>query len=330
MTPLVSIKFGSHLYGTATPASDLDLKGVHLPDAQSLLLQRVKGVITSNTKTDGGARNTADDVDFESFTLQRFLGLVAEGQTVALDMLFAPDWSLTEEPSPLWRIIQENRSRLLTRRYAAFVGYCRTQANRYGIRGSRVAAARSALTLLTGNMERLGTKAKLETVFGEVERLTAATEHMELIDRPQQHGQTIRHWSVCNKMMPYTASIKSATETMAAVVKEYGHRALAAEKNENVDWKAVSHAVRIATQAIELLQTGSVAFPRPDAERLVDIKLGRIPYRVVADEIDALLPAVVAAAEASSLPEKPDHDWIDGLVAATHREVIIGAADRAT
>jgi hypothetical protein len=325
MQPLVSIKFGSHLYGTSTPASDLDLKGVHLPDAQSILLQRVKGVINTQTKANPGERNTADDIDFESFTLQKFLTLVAEGQTVALDMLFAPEWALTTEPSPLWRTIQANRSRLLTRRYAAFVGYCRTQANRYGIRGSRVAAARAAMEFLASAMEEHGTTAKLQVVAPYIEEMTTTMEHMALDDRQQQHGQTIRHWSVCNKLMPYTSSIKSAHETVSAIVKEYGHRALAAEKNEGVDWKAVSHAVRIATQAIELLETGEVAFPRPDAERLVEIKLGRVPYKVVADEIDALLPAVEAAAERSRLPDKPDLDWIDSFVAQAHRDVIAGA-----
>ena len=45
---------------------------------------------------------------------------------------------------------------LVTRRSAAFVGYCRQQANKYGIKGSRVAAARKALTLLLEAVERLG------------------------------------------------------------------------------------------------------------------------------------------------------------------------------
>ena len=326
MQPLVSIKFGSHMYGTSTPASDLDLKGVHLPTADEILLGRVKGVVNTQTKANPNERNTAEDVDFESFTLQKFLTLAAEGQTVALDMLFAPEWALTAEPSPLWRAIQANRHKLLTRKYAAFVGYCRTQANRYGIRGSRVAAARAAMEFLASAMEDHGTTAKLSAVGPYVEEMTAEMDHMALEDRPQQHGQTVRHWSVCNKMMPYTASIKSAHETMSSIVRDYGHRALAAEKNEGVDWKAVSHAVRIATQAIELLETGNVVFPRPDAERLVEIKLGRVPYKIVADEIDALLPAVVAAAEASSLPEKPDHEWIDALVAGAYRGVVLAQA----
>jgi RNA repair pathway DNA polymerase beta family len=31
MDLVVKMRFGSHLYGTATPESDLDLKGVYLP-----------------------------------------------------------------------------------------------------------------------------------------------------------------------------------------------------------------------------------------------------------------------------------------------------------
>ena len=35
-------------------------------------------------------KNVAGEVEEERFSLQRVLGLAAEGQTVALDMLFAP------------------------------------------------------------------------------------------------------------------------------------------------------------------------------------------------------------------------------------------------
>lgn len=323
MTPLIEIKFGSHLYGTATPASDLDFKGVHLPGARELLLQRVKGVVTTTTKADERQKNTAEDVDRESFTLQKYLALAAEGQTVALDMLFAPSWAWTAEPSPLWLEVQANRSRLLTRKYASFVGYCRTQANKYGIRGSRVAASRRAASLLAAGVERLGTTAKLIEMAREVEAITAKTEHMAIVDIPSQAGGVVRHWEVCDRKMPYTASIKSAHAIMQRVVDEYGHRALAAETNNGVDWKAVSHAVRIARQAIELLQFGDVIFPRKDADHLLAIKTGQLPYRDVAAEIDALLPKIESEAARSWLPDAPDHEWIDNFVADAHRAVIL-------
>jgi hypothetical protein len=109
---------------------------------------------------------------------------------------------------------------------------------------------------------------------------------------------------------------------MRRLVGDYGHRALQAERQEGVDWKALSHAVRVATEAIELLNTGSVIFPRPDAAHLLAIKTGRLSYQAVAAEIDELLPAVEDAATRSALPEQPDTAWLDDFVASVHAEAV--------
>lgn len=322
MQVLVEMKFGSHLYGTQTPASDLDFKAVHLPAGRDLLLQRAKTVISEKTKTDGTAKNTADDIDRESYSLQRYLGLAAEGQTVALDMLFAPEWSFVREPSPLWLEVRANKGRLLTRRYASFMGYCRDQANKYGIKGSRVAASRLAMDSLAEAMARLGTTARLSEIAETAEALSAATEHMDHHDQTIQSGSIIRHWRVCGRSMPYTSSIKNAHEIMKRLVDEYGKRALQAEQNQGVDWKALSHAVRIGRQAVEVLETANVVFPRPDAAELLEIKTGARPYPAVAAEIERLLLEMEAAAARSTLPSAPDHAWIDDFVADAHRAAI--------
>lgn len=312
MKNIVTMRFGSHLYGTATPASDIDLKAVHLPDPRDILLGRVKGTISTSTKADPTRKNTADDVDTESFTLQQFLKLAAQGQTVAMDMLFAPAASWTENTGLWWRIVH-NRDKLLTRQSASFVGYCRSQANKYGIRGSRVAAARKARDFLDGPMLTNGNQ-PLAQLAEAVAAMSAETEHMAVINIPSQAGTDVLHWEVCGRKMPFTSSIKSAHDIMDRVVREYGHRALEAERNENVDWKAVSHAVRIARQAIELLETGHITFPRPEAEHLLAIKTGQLPYKEVADEIDRLLPEVETAAAASRLPDQADEAWIEELI----------------
>lgn len=133
MRQIVTIKFGSHLYGTATPQSDLDFKGVYIPCARDILLQRVKGSVSEQRQKAEKEKNLPGEVDRDTYSLQRFLGLVAEGQTVALDILFAPEWAMPEAPQPEWLEIAANRPRLLTRKSAAFLGYCRQQANKFAI-----------------------------------------------------------------------------------------------------------------------------------------------------------------------------------------------------
>lgn len=320
---IVEMRFGAHLYGTDTPESDLDVKGVYLPDGRDILLQRVSPTVTFSPAKAAGERNQAGDVDREYFSLQRYLELLAAGQTMAIDMLFAPDAAMLRPPAPLWRDIQAQAPRLVSRRATAFVRYCRQQANKYGIKGSRVATARQALALLTEAEAGHGTTARLAVIAPELERFTASSEHAGLIDAPMPGDRIVRHLEVCGRRMPYTASVKSAREVLQRLVDDYGQRALEAERNQGVDWKAVSHAVRVGREAIELFTTGRIRFPLAYADHLLRIKRGDMPYAVVAEEIEDLLAAVEAAAAASILPEAPDQAVLDDFVERAHRAKVL-------
>jgi len=322
MDLIVEMRFGSHLYGTDTATSDLDLKGVYLPSARDILLQRAAAA-PSEARKPPGTRNAPGDVDREVYSLQRYLELLAEGQTVALDMLFAPDWAMTMPPGPLWREIQANRNRLVSRRSAAFLRYCRQQANKYGIKGSRVAAAGQALALLSAAEARLGSQTKLARLAAELADFAAA-EHVALIDLPTPGGKLVRHLEVCGRKMPFTATIKTAREVTQGLANEFGERARQAERNEGVDWKALSHAVRVGREAIELLASGRITFPLPDADRIRRIKAGEIPYEAVVAEIESLLGEVEAAVAASALPDAPDQAFIDELVLGAYRRQVLG------
>ena len=328
MRKLVTIKFGSHLYGTSTPASDIDFKSVHVPAPRDVLLQRAKGSVSTARAKQEKEKNLPGEVEEESYSLLRYLQLASEGQTVALDMLFAPEWSMTGPPSPEWREVVANRARLVTKKSAAFLGYCRQQANKYGIKGSRVAAARRALDVLNEGVEQLGTQAKLDRLDYWIGLEVLRTEHMSVDEIPQAAGGIVKHWNVCGRKLQYTATIKHARDVVKALVDEYGQRALQAESQQGVDWKALSHAVRVGHQAVELLRTGNVTFPLPNAAHVLAIKTGKHPYQEVAAEIEHLLEEVENAAAQSPLPAEPDHAWIEGFVLDVYgREV--GLVERA-
>ncbi len=324
MELIVEMCFGSHLYGTDTPQSDIDLKSVYLPEPRDILLQRVKATIVVTPPKPPGQKNAPGEVDRETYSLQRFLGLLAEGQTMALDMLFAPESAMTMPPAPLWREIQANAHRLVSRRAATFLGYCRRQANTYGVKGSRVAATRKALGVLQEAEARLGGTAKLGEAAGELEALAAA-EHIAIVSLPTAGGKPLRYLEVCGHKAPFTASIKNAREIAGRLLEEYGHRALQAERNEGVDWKALSHAVRIGREAVELFKTGRIALPRPDAQHLLRIKQGGLPYHAVTEEIEGLLAEIENAAAGSSLPEAPDLEFIEELVIRAYAGRVAGA-----
>ena len=319
MREIVRMKFGSHLFGTSTPASDVDYKAVHVPDGRSILLGRVKAVYTQNTKTSTAERNTAGDIDSESYALQKFLALAAEGQTVAMDMLFATPSVWLSEPSYIWHEIRENKDKLITSRAASFVGYCRTQANKYGIKGSRMATARAIVELLEHSLRNGGTTHKLSAMYTVLDAFAKTHEHAamyEIEQHPEKDGpcHMIMHLEICNRKCPLTFTIKKAHEIYSGLFNEYGKRALAAETNQGIDWKALSHAVRVARECVELLTTGNITFPRPERQRLLDIKTGKLDYSEVAEEIEMLLPMAEEASANSKLRPTPDYEWIDNFV----------------
>lgn len=323
MRSIVRIKFGSHLYGTSTPASDLDFKSVYIPDARSILLQRVKGSISTKREKAEGEKNYAGEIDEEAFSLQRYLGLLAEGQTVATDVLFAPVSSMEIPPTDEWQEVVANRHRLITSKSASFVGYCRQQANKYGIKGSRVAAARKALGVLQHALEEEGPTAKLAAIGETIRKTAAETEHMEIIAVEQgSDARPIDHWDICGRKLSFLASIKNGHAIIARLVAEYGHRALKAEAQDGVDWKALSHAVRVARQAVELLSTGRITFPLASAPHLLEIKTGKIAYQRVAEEIERGLIEVEEASARSTLPPQPDYEWIDDFVSRVYRREV--------
>jgi predicted nucleotidyltransferase len=318
MQTILTMRHGSHLYGTATPRSDIDVKQVFIPSAHDIVLGKVKPVVTLRQKRSVGGftpKNAPGDTDVECYSLDKFIKLFTEGQTVAIDMLFATPTLQPEQYTSTWSELWSNREKLLSRQCAPFLGYCRKQAAKYGIKGSRVAAAREIVNALNQAIGARGLNEKLGTLQEELEQFAASHEHAEIIEvEIVSQGKTIKHLSVCQKKAPFTITLKEAHAIYKRLLDEYGERAVQAEASEGVDWKALSHAVRVGTQSLEYLRTGFVTFPRPDAAHLLEIKLGKLPFAQIAEEIEGLLEEVEEVAQSSSLPDKPDAAWCEEFI----------------
>jgi hypothetical protein len=319
---ILRIKHGSHLYGTNTPTSDLDYKEVYVPSGRDILLQRAKGGTQSGPDKEAGAKNQAGDVDVQSFAVHKLFDMCSKGDIVGMELIFAPATAVEYAEGPWFDVIIE-RDIFLSNKVDGYVGYCRQQANKYGIRGSRVAAARAVVELLEPHYHTRPNE-KLGVIADELASYTKDVEHTswEMIKNGNQ-GTEILHFVCCNRKAPVTVAIKEAYHIYKRVLDEYGDRAKQAEANEGVDWKALSHAIRVGHQAIELLETGKMTFPRPDAPHLLEIKKGLIPYKQIADELDVLLEEVLAAKERSSLPEEPNTAAIEELLVDIYRKQVL-------
>ena len=331
MNKILEVHFGSHLYGTQTPESDMDFKGIYLPTAKEIVLGTAKEVIAVSRPKRDCERNTKDDIDVDTYSLARYLDLLMQGQTVALDILFAPQDKIvhqTRKGDEIMSLIYSNKNRLLTKNVSAFLGYAKMQASKYGIKGSRLDALKRTMAVLDTLPlhDKLGAHAeRLEQLVKECEDVVSLekTALVELVDLAVSNDtNTIRHLHVNGRKCSYTANVKYAKGIYGRILDEYGHRAHKAHLEGNKDFKALSHAVRVANEALELLITGTITFPRPERELLVKIKTRQVPYEQIAEMIEQGLVDLYEAQGKSTLRDEPDREWANNLLYEVYSDIV--------
>ena len=263
----------------------------------------------------------ATDTDCEWYSPEKYLRLLAEGQMVALDMLYAPESELLIT-SPTWIAIKQFASHILTKQALSLVRYCKVQANKYGMKGLRILAAQSMLERLTKAELQFGTSAKLQNIADDLQQLASRNKEIIIGSQLTVHGTEIKYVDVGGKKALFNSSLKIARNMVQKLLDEYGHRAQVAALNEGIDWKALSHAVRIGHQALEFFTFHHITFPRPEASYLREIKQGKIPYKQLSDEIEQLLTQVEQAAQKASLPETFDQKLIDDFIERLYLEQV--------
>lgn len=325
MQVIVQIRFGSHLYGIATSASDLDIKGLYFPAARNILLQNVQPVISFQRVKAHKEKNIPDDVDYELYSPQKFFNLLTQGQIMALEMLFAPPSAMLVEPHPKWYEIKAIAPKLLTKHTVMLVRYCKHQANKYGVKGSRIAAVKMTLEHLIDAEKKYAPNTNLGIIADNLKVLADHSESLRIGETLEPSGNKIIYFEICGKKLLFNASIKSAISITQQLMRQYGERTLAAQSNNNnIDWKSLSHSVRIGYETIEFLTTGFITFPRPEANHLLNIKLGKVDYLQVSEEIEQLLAEIEASVIHSTLPESFDQTVMDDFIEQLYRECVQG------
>lgn len=300
---IVKVLFGSHLYGTDTPDSDTDYKGVFLPTKEQIYLGRIPNSYNKSRKKMDGEKNVATDVDVEIYSLHYFIKMACEGQTVAFDMLHAPPEMIINKSS-IWDVITHNKERFYSKNLKAFVGYARGQAAKYGVRGSRLTAVGDVLDVLYSHAPEL----PMACLWSRL----PLGKHCHMID---SNPQGISQYQVCGKVFQATAKIGYVQGILQKFYDSYGRRARLAAENKGIDWKAVSHALRVAYQMKQLLTENTITFPLKEAEFLKRVKLGQLDYMTeVAPELEALMDEVNILSENSKLPNKADRKFWDAFI----------------
>jgi len=316
--------YGSHLFGTNIESSDRDFKVVCLPSAEDILLQKVKKVRHNGLSKE---RNQPEQEDVEFLSLQHYLKMLCEGQTMAVDMAFVPEeYYVAGSLGPEWYAIRSNMGRFIHSNVTAFASFALSQARRYSVKADRLDALEAAHGFFAAMEDLHGPSTKVTEV--RMDLMGMACEHSRevmgfpRIINPSRNGVGIEHFECCDRKVPMGATVKEAANIYRKATEFYGKRARLAQQMGGQDWKAMSHAVRVVREAEELLLDGKITFPRPEANLLLQVRKGELAHEEVMSLIEEGLERVNDAKLKTDLPEQPDYDYADELVKSFYRSQI--------
>lgn len=307
---------GSHLYGTNRPESDEDFCGIFLPSTADMLgMQNCPSEWSKNEKYSISDRNEAGDVDRKYYSLQKFLKMAAEGQSLQLEMLFAPKKYWTYPQRPLhdeWSHILKNRDLFISKKsLLPFIGFAKAQAHKALIRGSNLNLIRDMILHLKTHHphENLG-HALLD---GAVVRLMYDNTRG---DTPIKYVTTSggqRAIEIAGRQYEFTQQIRYVIQKLKRIEKTYGTRSETAADN-TYDYKSLMHAYRLIIEAKMLLTLGEIILPLSPQECKFLLSIRNGEYKAdFFQEIEEKLTELREFQIKSHLQESVNHGKIEEL-----------------
>lgn len=325
---------GSHAYGTNTPASDVDVKGIAIPPASYYL----------------GLSKTFEQAEFKDpdgvvYEIRKFFKLARDCNPNIIEVLHTDesDWISC---SPVGRNIIEKRDLFLSKKaYYTFFGYARAQLKRINthyrwlknppkapmtrtecglperpvIAPDQLSAAMADILKkveswdvnwdLLEPAERIGIQERLSLMLGELSlsmdsRWVGAAKLLGYEDNFIHYVQKEREYKQkCADWDSYQEWKKSRNPQRAVLEEKFGY-----------DTKHGMHLIRLIRMCKEILTEGKVIVKRPDKEELLAIRNGALPYEEMVEWADRQESELASVYQTSTtLRKTPDEGAIDAL-----------------
>jgi len=314
---VVMMEYGSGLYGLKTANSDTDYKGVFFNTVDEFLSGKPIETISWTTGPEH-AKNGAGDIDYSVMSLHTFIRDAIKGDTTALDMLHC---KTPISSSKEWEFLVANRSKFYSKEMAAFVGFVRTQAGKYSVKGSRLKTITNALA----NLKCFEPETKLADLQCDAngnDGLYYDEFAMWVTKYNSKAKQDDYFYQINGRNYQSTIRVEQVIPQLEAIYAEYGHRAKKAEANEGMDWKALSHALRVGYQSMRIYRDGDYSYPLPESDFIMRVKLGKADYLTeIAPALDEVVSTVERLAETNDFPEVVDSEYWDKWLIETYRKL---------
>ncbi len=323
---------GSHLYGNATPESDMDIRGVFIPNKKYYL-----GFINNIEQV----KIDSED-DMEYFELKKFLKLAIDNNPNIVEFLFIPDQFILKS-SKEWELIKECRHDFLSSKAKfTFSGYAHSQLNRIKrhrgyllnppkkkperidfnlperklISNDQIGAFNTILSIY---LEEIRSFHKLKNQLDEMEETfnfkvlcqniknlnpdavktilpIISYNFLEALEKEKAYLKSLNEWN------SYQNWKNERNEKRKLLESKYGY-----------DTKHASHLYRLILECEEILMNETITFPRPEAELLTEIRNGCWTYDELIERVSKYDILFEEIYKNTKLPKKANINKIDQL-----------------
>lgn len=330
-TILCVFKAGSHLYGNTTEYSDIDWRGIFIPN-KNTMLSLFKNIDIIQRK---------NGIDFDLYSISKFFKLATLSNPTLIEYFFVPD-NMLEYSSRLWEYIRDHRHLFISNRVQqSFFGYAKSQLKRirthrnwlisppkkkperkdYGlpplpeINKSVIGAFNSILIKylrhivkfhnLADSLEKYDEGIDYASIitqnptldFNDVNKIIPLDDNIiNILNKENNFKQDLNNWN------NYQNWKNTRNPSRAELEEKYGY-----------DTKHASHLIRLLMEAAELLTTGKIIFPLVYKEFLTDIRNGYFTFDTLIEEMEKLDSMLKDLSEKSVLPNDPKINKIDEL-----------------
>ncbi len=325
-------KHGSHAYGTNTPESDIDVKGIAIPPRKYFL-----GFLERFEQADKG-----NAIDAVIYNVQKFFDLAADCNPNIIEVLFTDqsDWLVTDrqrwewdgygfERSPWGRIYAARNEFLSQNAKYRFSGYAFGQLKRikthrawllnppkkqpsrtdFGLPKDEPTIGKEQLGVIEARVRKLSDKLagegwtrdrideNAEAIVTQVaSEVNLASEVIPIIIAERKYHAAMKHWH------GYLKWDRERNDKRRELEAKYGY-----------DTKHAMHLVRLMRMAEEIMRRGEAIVRRPDADELNAVRHGQWKFDDLLQWAQDKEKAILAI-KGSPLPYEPDRAALDALL----------------
>lgn len=333
---------GSTLYGTNTPDSDVDKRGVFIPDPQYII-----GLATIKEK------EVSEEEDTIHYELKQFFKLCIDNNPNIIELLFISN-EFTLLTTPEWAEIVKNRHEFVSKKAKyTFSGYAFSQLKRikshrqwllnppthkptreeFSLPKNKTFSADDIgafNVLIAKYLESISDIHPLKNILQEMNEwvdyltIVQASQPIDInILRNITKGdisdtilymftQEMKYRAELNHYNKYLFWLKTRNPKRAKLEAAYGY-----------DTKHAVHLVRLMAECEELLTTGNIRFPRPDAKFLKEVRNGYFKYDDLVKYADEMQAKFENLYKESTIQKTANYNKIDELLRKMYMSALI-------